>query len=55
MNLMYYQPWSLVDRWPRELEQISNGRSGGSEPAATDRAASDNPTVKGYEPHPDFD
>ena len=39
MNLMYYQPWSLVDRWPRELEQISNGRSGGSEPAATDRAA----------------
>ena len=39
MNLMYYQPWSLVDRWPRELEQIFNGRSGGSEPAATDRAA----------------
>jgi len=39
MNLMYYQPWSLVDRWPRELEHIFNGGSGGSEPAATDRAA----------------
>ena len=39
MNLMYYQPWSLVDRWPRELEQIFNGGSGGSEAAATDRAA----------------
>ena len=39
MSLMYYQPWSLVDRWPRGLEQIINGRFGGSEPAATDRAA----------------
>ena len=39
MNLMYYQPWSLVDRWPRELEQIFNGGVGGLEPAATDRTA----------------
>ena len=39
MNLMYYQPWSLADRWPRELEQIFNGGFGALEPAATDRAA----------------
>jgi len=39
MNLMYYQPWSLVDRWPRELEQIFNGGFAGSEPVATDPAA----------------
>jgi HSP20 family protein len=39
MNLMYYQPWSLVDRWPREIEQLFNGGFGGLEPAATDRAA----------------
>ncbi len=39
MNLMYYQPWSLVDRWPRELERLFSGGVGGLEPAATDRAA----------------
>jgi|SRR5882724_2407593 len=39
MNLMYYRPWSLVDRWPRELEHLFNGGVGGLEPAATDRAA----------------
>jgi HSP20 family protein len=39
MNLMYYRPWSLVDRWPRELEQLFSGGFGGLEPAATDRAA----------------
>ncbi len=39
MNLMYYQPWSLLDRWPRELEQLFSGGVGGLELAATDRAA----------------
>jgi HSP20 family protein len=39
MNLMYYRPWSLVDRWPRELEQLFSGDFGGLETAATDRAA----------------
>ena len=37
MNLMYYRPWSLMDRWPRE--QLFGAGSDGSEPAATDRAA----------------
>jgi HSP20 family protein len=39
MNHIYYQPWSLVDRWPLELEQVFSGRFGGLEPAATERAA----------------
>ena len=39
MNLMYFQPWSLVDRWPRELEQLFSGGVGGLETAATDHAA----------------
>jgi HSP20 family protein len=39
MNRMYYQPWSLIDRWPRELEQLFSGGFGGSETAATDRTA----------------
>ena len=38
MNLMYYRPWSLVDHWPHELEQLFTGGIGGLEPAATDRA-----------------
>jgi HSP20 family protein len=39
MNLMYYRPWSLVDRWPHDLEQLFSGGFGGIEPAATDPAA----------------
>jgi HSP20 family protein len=39
MNLMYYRPWSLVDRWPHELEQLFSEGFGGLEAAATDRAA----------------
>lgn len=38
MNHMYYQPWSLVDRWPRGLEQLFNGGLGGLEPVAGERA-----------------
>ena len=39
MNLMYYRPWLLVNRWPSELEQIFSGNYGTSEAAVTDRAA----------------
>ena len=39
MNLMYYQPWSLVNRWPRELERLLISGVDGSEAAASDQAA----------------
>jgi len=39
MNLMYYSPWSLMDGWPRKLEQLLSEGVGGLEPAASDRAA----------------
>ncbi len=39
MNFMYYGPWSLVDRWPGELEQLFSEGSAGLEPVATVRAA----------------
>lgn len=35
MTLMRYQPWSLLDRWHPEFEQVFRGRSGASEPAVT--------------------
>src|SRR5271167_1482099 len=38
MNLVYYGPWSLGDRWPRELEELSSEGFGGLEAVATDRA-----------------
>lgn len=34
-SLMHYQPWSLLDRWHPEFEQVFRGRSGASEPAVT--------------------
>jgi HSP20 family protein len=39
MNLMYYQPWSFVSRWPRQLEQLLSSAVDGLDPAAPDRAA----------------
>src|ERR1700716_31287 len=36
MNLVYYQPWSLVDRWHREIDQYLNRSSDASQPAVTD-------------------
>src|ERR1700730_16110143 len=36
MNLVYYQPWSLVDRWHREIDQYLNRRAEASQPAVTD-------------------
>jgi HSP20 family protein len=36
MNLVYYQPWSLVDRWHREIDQYLNRSLDASQPALTD-------------------
>jgi HSP20 family protein len=36
MNLVYYQPWSLVDRWHREIDQYLNRSAEASQPAVTD-------------------
>jgi HSP20 family protein len=32
-NLVYYQPWSLVDRWHREIDELFSARSDASQPA----------------------
>jgi HSP20 family protein len=39
MNLVYYQPWSLVDRWYREIERNFYEGSDASQPAATSSSA----------------
>jgi HSP20 family protein len=39
MNLVYYQPWSLVNRWYREIEQNFNERSDASQSAVTKSSA----------------
>src|ERR1700681_5056374 len=36
MNLVYYQPWSLVDRWHREFDQYLNRSPDAHRPAVTD-------------------
>jgi HSP20 family protein len=38
-NLVYYQPWSLLDRWHREIDEVFSRRSDASQPAVTDRTA----------------
>ena len=30
-NLVYYQPWSLMDRWRREVDELFSGRSNASQ------------------------
>jgi HSP20 family protein len=35
MNLVYYQPWSLMDRWQREIDTYFNRSSHASQPALT--------------------
>jgi HSP20 family protein len=35
MSLMRHQPWSLLDRWHPEFEQVFRARSGASEPVVT--------------------
>jgi HSP20 family protein len=39
MSLMRHQPWSLLDRWHPELEQVFRARSGASEPVVTSGTA----------------
>jgi HSP20 family protein len=39
MNLVYYQPWSLVDRWYREIEGNFKEGSDASQPAVTNTTA----------------
>ena len=33
MNLVYYQPWSLMDRWRREIDELYTRTSDASQPA----------------------
>jgi HSP20 family protein len=35
MNLVYYQPWSLMDRWQREIDTYFNRSSDAPQPALT--------------------
>ena len=35
MNLVYYQPWSLMDRWQHEIDSYFNRSSDASQPALT--------------------
>jgi HSP20 family protein len=37
LNLVHYQPWSLLHRWPRELEQVFSGNPSTSESPDFDR------------------
>jgi HSP20 family protein len=39
MNLVYYQPWSLMDRWRREIDELFTGNSDAALPALSDSAA----------------
>jgi HSP20 family protein len=32
-NLVYYQPWSLLDRWHREIDELFSASSDASQPA----------------------
>src|SRR5437763_15020979 len=38
-NLVYYQPWSLMDRWRREVDELFSGRSNASQPAVANTTA----------------
>src|SRR5437588_12289358 len=38
-NLLYYQPCSLMDRWRREVDELSSGRSNASQAAVTNTTA----------------
>ena len=39
LNLVDGHPWSLMNRWQRELDQVFNGALGGSEPVIANNAA----------------
>lgn len=38
-NLVYYQPWSRMEQWHHDLNQIFNGRLDASQPVLSDSAA----------------
>src|SRR5579864_2706622 len=38
-NLVYYQPWSIMDRWHREIDELFSRRSEVSQPAVTNSMA----------------
>ena len=39
LNIVRYQPWSLMNRWQRELDEVFAQSSRGSEPVRADGAA----------------
>ena len=39
INPVYSQPWSLMDRWHREIDELFDGRSGASQRAVTNSSA----------------
>src|SRR5437868_14619469 len=45
LNLCIYQPWSLMDRWPREIDELFPRSSDPSLPAVTNSTASWTPSV----------
>ena len=45
MNLVYYQPWSMMDRWRREIDELYTRSSDASLPALTHSTASWTPPV----------
>src|SRR5256886_16445227 len=45
MNLVYYQPWSMMDRWRREIDELFTRSSDASLPALTHNTASWTPPV----------
>jgi HSP20 family protein len=52
-NLVYYQPWSLLDRWHREIDEVFSGGSDASQPPATNSTAW-RPSVDLHEEHDRF-
>ncbi len=45
MNLVYYQPWSMMDRWRREIDELFTRSSDVSLPALTNSTPSWTPSV----------
>src|SRR5258708_24622580 len=52
-NLVYYQPWSLMDRWRREIDELFSARSDASQPAVTNTTTW-SPSVDLQEEHDRF-
>jgi HSP20 family protein len=45
MNLVYYQPWSMMDRWRREIDELFTRSSDAPLPALTNSTPSWTPSV----------